>query len=297
MHNRCREITGQMNFYLDDELELSERTAIEAHLACCRFCGEAFRRERTFRQNIRDCRPLYVASPQLHAKIEEMLSRVPAPDLASTYFRDRVKRCLKRSRLLTKNRVALWTFIPAALVILWVLPVSFPEVILLKTITGQPSEFARMAVDNHQRHMRGQLPLEIRSPSAQEISRWFMGKVRFRVELPNYEQESGREHTYHVEGARLVAYNNDYAAFIAYKMNSQQLISLVATSDTVAQPSGGEKIFSEGITFHYDSIEQLKVITWSHRGLTYALVSDLKTRGEQSCMVCHREADSRRRSS
>jgi hypothetical protein len=29
------------------------------------------------------------------------------------------------------------------------------------------------------------------------------------------------------------------------------------------------------------------VITWSDRGLTYALVSDLDERGQQSCIVCH----------
>jgi hypothetical protein len=29
------------------------------------------------------------------------------------------------------------------------------------------------------------------------------------------------------------------------------------------------------------------VITWSDRGLTYALVSDLEERGQHSCIVCH----------
>jgi hypothetical protein len=41
------------------------------------------------------------------------------------------------------------------------------------------------------------------------------------------------------------------------------------------------------LTFHYNAIHGLKVITWSDRGLTYALVSDLEERGQQSCIVCH----------
>ena len=41
------------------------------------------------------------------------------------------------------------------------------------------------------------------------------------------------------------------------------------------------------ITFHYNSINGLKVLTWSDRGLTYALVSDLEERGQESCVVCH----------
>jgi hypothetical protein len=67
-------------------------------------------------------------------------------------------------------------------------------------------------------------------------------------------------------------------------------ISLVITSDTIAQPSGGEEIAAKGLTFHYDAIQGLKVITWSDRGLTYALVSDLDERGQESCVVCHQGA-------
>jgi hypothetical protein len=44
---------------------------------------------------------------------------------------------------------------------------------------------------------------------------------------------------------------------------------------------------AQGLTFHFNSIFGFKVITWSDRGLTYALVSDLEERGLQSCIVCH----------
>jgi hypothetical protein len=62
---------------------------------------------------------------------------------------------------------------------------------------------------------------------------------------------------------------------------------VVITSDAVARPSGGEEIDARGLRFHYNAIDGLKVITWSDRGLTYALVSDLEERGQQSCIVCH----------
>ena len=67
----------------------------------------------------------------------------------------------------------------------------------------------------------------------------------------------------------------------------QRLISLIVTSATLAQPAGGEEIVSRGISFHYTSLSGWKVMTWSDRGLTYALVSDLEERGQQSCLVCH----------
>jgi len=134
--------------------------------------------------------------------------------------------------------------------------------------------------------MRGQLPLETESDDPREISDWFVNKVNFSVKLPNYQESSGQEKLYTLEGARLVNYQNDYAAYVAYRMKDRP-ISLVITSDSSAKPSGGEEIASQGLKFHFNAIDGLKVITWSDRGLTYALVSDLDERGQQSCIVCH----------
>jgi len=152
--------------------------------------------------------------------------------------------------------------------------------------TAQTSSFALMAAETHLRHMRGQLPLEMESRSPQDISGWFSNKVNFSVRLPNYQESSGQEKLYTLEGARLVGYQDDYAAYVAYQMADRH-ISLVITSDSVAKPSGGEEIAARGLTFHYNAIDGLKVLTWSDRGLTYALVSDLDERGQQSCIVCH----------
>jgi hypothetical protein len=120
----------------------------------------------------------------------------------------------------------------------------------------------------------------------EQISNWFAGKVSFLVKLPNYQESSGQEKMYRLEGARLVSYKNDYAAYVAYEMRTRP-ISLVVTSERVAEPTDGEQIVAKGITFHYNSIDGLKVLTWSDRGLTYALVSDFEERGQQSCLVCH----------
>jgi anti-sigma factor RsiW len=151
---------------------------------------------------------------------------------------------------------------------------------------AQVGSFALRAVETHLRHTRGQLPLEIESASPRDISTWFANKVNFSVKLPNYQESSGQEKLYTLEGARLVNDQNQYAAYVAYRMGDRP-ISLVITSDSTAKPSGGEEIPSKGLKFHYNAIDGLKVITWSDRGLTYALVSDLEERGQQSCIVCH----------
>lgn len=281
--NQCEEIRNQIAFYLDDELEGGDRTEFDEHLRACETCREIFERERRFFESIRDCSPLYAAPPELRARVEQILSAAPSPHATPAKLLHRIQRSLRLpgsrfTGFLNPRTVA--ALLAAFLLIGWGL------IEYMKTRPSPPSQFAMMAVATHQRHLREQLPLEIGSDVPERISNWFAGKVPFSVKLPNYQESSGQEKLYRLEGARLVGYNNGYAAYVAYLMQKRP-ISLVVTSEATAKPSGGEEIVSKGLTFHYDSIQGLKVITWSDRGLTYALVSDLEERGQQSCMVCH----------
>jgi anti-sigma factor RsiW len=270
--NNCEDICRRLNLYLDNELQGDDRAAVETHLQSCQSCASVFERELSFINAIRECGPLHVASPALRARVQETLNgaeREPAPPSQGPVSRPRVRLGLAI----------------AATLLMLILPIVIWRV--MKRSTQQtPSTFALMAAENHWRRTRGQLPLEIESATPQRISEWFANKVNFRVQLPNYQESSGQEKLYTLEGARLVGYKDDYAAYVAYEMKSRP-ISLVITSDSVVKPSGGEQIMARGLTFHYNAIHGLKVLTWSDRGLTYALVSDLEERGQQSCIVCH----------
>jgi len=286
--SKCEDILARMTVYLDDELEAQECGNITVHLADCASCRASFDSERRLLENVRGCGPLHVAPPELRARVEKLLNNRPMARFAPPELRERVRRTVEHfSSRSPRFRFALPAFAMAAvlavavLVGLWQLERNYRLPIL-----HGPSQFAMMAADTHQRHIRGQLPLELVSDVPEQISNWFAGKVPFTVKLPNYQESSGQEKTYQLEGARLVGYRNDYAAYVAYQMGTRP-ISLVVTSDKVAQPTDGEQIVAQGITFHYNSINGLKVLTWSDRGLTYALVSDLEERGQQSCVVCH----------
>ena len=285
--NQCKEVRAQMTFYLDDELQGSERTALETHLSGCDACRQLLDGERRFLEVIRGSRPLHIAPPELRASVEHTLSENPSPHAASLELRNRIQRSLGQLGSTTFALINPRRLLAAAAVVAMTLLIGIWSVTEhWKQRPNPPSDFAMMAVDTHQRHLRNQLPLEIASDVPERVSAWFAGKVPFSLTLPNYQESSGQEKLYKLEGARLVGYKNDYAAYVAYQMRMQP-ISLVVTSEAVAQPSGGEEIVSKGLTFHYDSIQGLKVITWSDRGLTYALVSDLEQRGQQSCIVCH----------
>ena len=272
---KCEDIRGRLTLYLDNELQGEERGMVEAHLADCEPCAAIFARELNFLNAVRESAPLHVAPPELRAKVQKILSEGPAVDIAEE----------KRPRLASRLS---WLVAAAAALLLLLLPLLVWRIVKQSSdpAVRAPSSFALMAAETHLRHMRGQLPLEMETENPQQISSWFLNKVNFSVKLPNYQESSGQEKLYMLEGARLVGYQNDYAAYVAYRMKDRP-ISLVITSDSVARPSGGEEIPARGLKFHYNAIDGLKVLTWSDRGLTYALVSDLEERGQQSCIVCH----------
>jgi anti-sigma factor RsiW len=273
----CDDIRSRLTLYLDDELGAEERAPIEAHLSECEGCAAIFSRERNFLNVVRESGPLHVASPELRAKIQQSLSEQERPSAIAAVQKSGPARP-SRWIWLAAAAAALLLLLP---VLIWrtVKQNNTPEI-------RQTSSFALMAAETHLRHMRGQLPLEMESESPQQISSWFVNKVNFSVKIPNYQESSGQEKLYTLEGARLVGYQDDYAAYVAYRMKERP-ISLVITSESAAKPSGGEEIQAGGLRFHYNAIDGLKVLTWSDRGLTYALVSDLEERGQQSCIVCH----------
>jgi anti-sigma factor RsiW len=268
----CDDIRKRLSLYLDGELQGEERVMVEGHLAECDSCGATLARELNFLSAVRESGPLYLAPTALRAKIEEVLKdENENPALVAV-----------KSQRFRLN----WMIAAAAVVLLLLVPVLIWRVTKQTEADGQLSSFALMAAETHLRRTRGQLPLEVQTASPQNISSWFVNKVDFSVQLPNYQESSGQEQLYTLEGARLVGFEKNYAAYVAYRMKERP-ISLVITSDSAARPSGGEEIQAKGLKFHYNAIDGLKVITWSDRGLTYALVSDLEERGQQSCIVCH----------
>lgn len=284
----CGDIRTRLTLYLDEELQHDELAIFEEHLKRCESCRSLVESERSFLNSVRGARPLNVAPADLRENVQRLVSELPTAPTAPASLKRKVERHLRKSEIAGPRLENRWAIVAAASVgLILILPVMIWW--LSKYEANAPSNasnFALIAAENHLRHIRGQLPLEVVSAAPDEISAWFANKVKFGVKLPNYQELSGQEKVYTLEGARLIGYESDYAAYVAYRMGNNP-ISLVITSDEVARSSGGEEITAKGLVFHYNTIQGLKVITWSDRGLTYALVSDLEERGQQSCVVCH----------
>ena len=278
----CESWRLRVILHLDDELDAGERRLVESHLKTCAACRGVFNRERLFREGIRRRRPLHVVPDDLRARVAKLVDAGRAVSPAAG-----VRRGVRASPSGAARRLR--GYAVAVLIAGLVGLVGVRNLSDVVVASAEAASFPGMAVDVHKRHQRGQLPLELTTDAAGDVSRWFEGKVPFVVTLPDYQETSGQEDRYEIRGARLVGFNGDYAAYVAYRMDRQP-ISLVITSTSVARPAGGDTISARGIAFHFEAIDGLKVITWSHRNLTYALVSNLKERGQRSCMVCHQDA-------
>jgi anti-sigma factor RsiW len=148
------------------------------------------------------------------------------------------------------------------------------------------AKYAEFAVKTHRQYAQGNLALDVRSDSQQTLNEWFKAKSPFSLSLPASPLAPGEERPYRLEGARLVPVGGKTAVYIAYQMQTGP-VSLMVTRDSVAGASGGVKVGFKKVSFHYRMVEGYKVVTWSLRGRTYALVSQEGNSTQRSCMVCH----------
>ncbi|HET8922450.1 MAG TPA: hypothetical protein VFN26_05575 [Candidatus Acidoferrum sp.] len=170
----------------------------------------------------------------------------------------------------------------------WLVPALGLTVIVLvvavKPLSG--SKFAEFAVSTHRKYAQGNLALDVRSDSQAALNEWLKVKSPFPLGLPVSPLAPGEERPYRLEGARLVQVVGKPAVYIAYQMQTGP-VSLIVTPASVAVASGGVKVDFKKVSFHYRMVEGYKVVTWSLRERTYALVSQEGNSTQGSCMVCH----------
>jgi anti-sigma factor RsiW len=274
--NSCDEYDVKLLCYLDNELSDQELEDFSAHLRICAVCRARLEAERSLSRLFRQSRPLYSAPAALRARLSVDVSQGFAPKRTRTLsqFYEVTRQSLRRPLY--------WkVLVPAVLAVILCL-VFVPDVVH----QVRAANYVQAAVTIHRSYLNGDLAPQIQSDSPTEVAAWFAGKVPFPFRLPTSQSGPGRKRAYRLTGARLVNYNGSHAALVIYETQSEKITLLVASSES-AVVAGGDEIRSEDLTFHYRSKEGFKVITWSRHGLSYALVSSVSGRAQESCMVCH----------
>jgi anti-sigma factor RsiW len=262
----CHEVRDWIHPYVDGELGAPEQLAFEAHLLECASCRAEYDRVRHVVDTVRGSKPLYPTPATVPANARKLLEGHQSEHR-------------KRSRL----RVSIMAISFAATIAL---------VAILPSIRSQ--RFTSFAADTHLRYTRGSMAFDVRSDQPETVSAWLETHLPFHLALPNFPSQPGEAKSYSLVGARVVQFEGQDVAYLAYTMNARPISLLVASSASVI-PSGGEVYTSGKLAFHFSSEKGLKLITWRDRGLSYALVSDVQVEGAQSCVVCHGSQTERQR--
>jgi anti-sigma factor RsiW len=248
--------------YLDAEMTPQETIEFEKHLIECSECRAQYQSLRAVSDLVRGARPLYEVP---EASVQEARRLVQRAEAAR-----------RRSALRTAALVAAAACVGALLVV-W---------------QRQEPAFPIFAGQAHRRFIEGGTKLGIRSSDPQAVTEWLRPRIEFPLRLPDYPVNGGEPKRYRLAGAGVMPYGGQRSAFIAYDMGGKPITLLMSAAPRAA-PSGGDVYRSGKLVFRFFERDGLHIISWTDRGIHYALVSELGGRGAESCAVCHGQAAER----
>lgn len=261
----CAGARDLLQLYLDRELAPGDELEFEAHLMVCGSCRDEYEKVREIVDTVRGARPLFEPSAGFRQTIGDMVRNAAGKQV---------------------RRFAIPAGIPAT--------IAACLVLLATLLPLRSASFTAYAADTHLRFATGKLPLDIESDHALVVSAWLERHLRFALPLRGSPIEGNDPRPYTLEGARLVQFDGEDVAYLAYRMGGRP-ISLLVTSSRSIVPSGREVYRSGNLSFHFSERDGVKLITWQDRDLVYALASDLDVSPAQSCVVCHGSAAERSR--
>ena len=279
----CDAYRSMIPLFLDDELSGDELHDFRRHLVGCTDCQELLAEERALSQLLHRTRPLYQAPEVLRTRVSNIIhSEVKSGFHAPERLRRSILRMLAAPRRTAATPALRWKQLVAVGLVTVVLCLFTPPIVQ----RARANAFVEAAATTHQSYLEGNLPMEIHTSSPTAVTAWFAGKVPFHFQLPESQQPVNGPQIYQINGSRLINFMGAHAALTTYEMRGE-IISLLVVPDNSARAEGGEAVHSGSLTFHYHTVGDFKVITWSNHGLTYALVSSLPGSAQQSCLVCH----------
>jgi anti-sigma factor RsiW len=248
--------------YLDAEMTAQETIEFEKHLIECSQCRAQYQGLRAVSDLVRGARPLY-----------------DVPEASFQAARRLVERAESERRRFALRAAGLAAAAACAGVLLVVWRMQEPP-------------FPIFAGQAHRKFTEGGTQLGILSSDPQAVSEWLRPRIEFPLRLPDYPVNGGELKRYRLAGAGVMPYAGRRSAFIAYDMGGKPITLLMSAAPRAA-PSGGDVYRSGKLVFRFFERDGLHVISWTDRGIHYALVSELGGRGADSCTVCHGEAAER----
>lgn len=265
----CEELASQLDAFLDDELSVGELLHVQAHLGHCEVCQRVVASELQFRRLI---------------EADALRDQAPAG------LRERITREI-RKRPADRVSPSRWFFLRR--------PVRFflgligtagsgvaVVVLVLLFLRGGPGELSPLATEvvaKHRLYSRAEASLHLATVEADELARWLVGQLPFRIKLPVLARPGEQ-----LLGGRVTSVADAPAAYLLYKRDGRRLSLLIfrVSPDVFARES------ADRVTPHpfYHTTAQGRTVLWWEDGEVYYAATGEGTREElvEFALLCVR---------
>ncbi len=281
----CESIRKLVYPYLDNELDVKEGLRVQSHLNECPCCASLYQAEKVFLDDLRaGLQPPPPAPSGLGAQIRQQLEAAA------------------RSQTFSPARLAIWVR-RLALSLAGVPFVVGIGVFAARALTPQ-SELVETAVRGHDRLVRGQTGLDLRTREPQAVVRWVAETLDFPVS-PTLSEVA----PFRLMGARLIEFGEQQAVLILFRVepkassivepkassiNEGEYVSLFLSHTPrirrmvhpVKMADGPPTPF-KGLVFYPGDHGGYRTIAWSDGNLNYVLVSSQSRIAREACVLCH----------
>lgn len=275
--NPCDEIEPKLQLLVDGELIPEEQEIVFAHLEGCQACQREFEERESFSARIREARPQTHAPASLRTRVESTLRQGGGGARSQNKFE--VHRGGRWA-----DRGMFWLGVAA------VLFVTVGSALFVRNQHQHQSQMTRNVAIRAQRDLeQGRLPLDIMTDSEAQISSWLSLRVDFAFRMADDGIASAARAKYTLSGARLMTVNGERAALVSFRLPDElnQQVSMIVGPETLPVDTSGASIRSGGLKLYPRDEDEMHVVSWKNRRLTYVLVSRTPMNSANTCGRCH----------
>jgi anti-sigma factor RsiW len=248
----CAEIQAYLEPYADDELGVSERSAVEAHLTGCAACREHVAERRRFRQLLRR-QPREAASPELRARVRLAVRR----------------RAIRRA-------AAPWIAAVMAAVVVLAVGVGATRQLLPWSGRAAPSIVTEL-VGKHITYSQIDSPVELAAVEGDVVSEWFQKRLGVRVPVPDHTPAGIR-----LLGGRIADAGGHKAAYLFYE-KGRTLMSVFVVPGGRLPSEHARTVSYRGSEYLSAEVSGLKTVFWTDGDTVFGLISMLDTGALLEC--------------
>lgn len=270
--NACTGYAVNIHFYIDGELAAGEKKELLSHLENCPLCSHALQEAATLSWQIRAARLPLRAPDSLRASVLQQVQRM-----------ERAKNVRRFAQRNTPDWHTYCLIATAAALVL----IAGGLQVTRQHLTARSNSVIQAAILAHSELERHALPLDISSPSSQQLSSWFQSRVSFPFHMADAGVASDSTARYRLAGGRLLIVDNEPVALVEFSLPDGLATMLVCPSRSM-EARGGAVVTSGGIILHSYNQGSMHIVTWNDRSLGYVLIhTSASVTTSRKCTSCH----------